>query len=194
MLLLLGTYFARDASYAHEYTDVRVPENVNKHDNVTNGLSSHYAADNVTNGLSTLSPAADDNNDKCTELRVLKLERDSGVTEHLVVVDDDDDCKIKITDKTDDTDYAKALSAMDNGDNRDATRQLRVMVAARVFVGRYTTGHRTYRRPPPLDPALPHSASFDSCVNYVDDPTLFVIFDSSQCYPEYFITYWCQSE
>jgi len=182
MLLLLGTYFARDASYAHEYTDVRVPENVNKHDNVTNGLS-------------TPSPAAaDDNNDKCTELRVLKLEHDSSVTEHLVVDDDDDDCKIKITDKTDDTDYAKALSAMDNGDNRDATRQLRVMVAARVFVGRYTTGHRTYRRPPPLDPALPHSASFDSCVNYVDDPTLFVIFDSSQCYPEYFITYWCQSE
>jgi len=103
---------------------------------------------------------------------------------------------MKISDRTTNTDKTEASLAAENcdKDNIDAEKQLRLMVAARVFVGQYTVGHRTYRKPPALDPTQPFATSFDSCVNYVDDPTLFVVFDSSQCYPEYFITYCCKTE
>lgn len=186
---MLGTYFARDASYAHEYTDVKLIENVTKGDEDGNGLS-------MMPDAAASSDGDDDDIDvNCTDVRVENMKNGNSVTEGLSVAaaDDDDDSDAKRNEKTDDT---KALSATDNNnnDNVDGRRQLRVMVAARVFVGRYTSGHRTYRKPPPLDPTQPHSTSFDSCVNYVDDPTLFVIFDSSQCYPEYFITYCCRSE
>ena len=140
-VLLAGTYFARDASYAHEYTDVKMM-NLSKGD--------------VTGSQSAADTAA-----------------------------------------AADADAAAAAAAADANagdtavDSEDVTRQLRVMVAARVFVGRYTVGHRTYRKPPALNLSQPFSTSFDSCVNYIDNPTLFVVFDSSQCYPEYFITYCC---
>jgi len=225
MLLLLGTYFARDASYAHEYTDVRmVTENINKHDD--SSITTYSA-------LSTLPNTNDDNSDSsdddCTGLRLVKMEPDnSAVSEDLSIVVDNNSMgalfysSVKCTSaakyphkdillhrctspmnkttqgkiNTADTDHAT-----DKNDKRDVRRQLRrqlrVMVAARVFVGRYTVGHRTYRKPPPLNPTPAlghHCASFDSCVNYADDPTLFVIFDSSQCYPQHFITYSCQSQ
>jgi len=134
--------------------------------------------------------------DDVTEVSVMKkMSSDSNVTQVLSVVADDSISKM--TDRPADTDAGDtdASPAADNADidSQDVTRQLRVMVAARVYVGRYTRGHRTYRKPPALDPSLPFAASFDSCVNYVDNPTLFVVFDSSQCYPEYFVTYRCKS-
>jgi len=179
---LLGTYFARDASYAHEYTDVKLITNVTKHEDDSDGLSTPGSA--ATDSI--------DADAKCTEVRTAKTKNDTIVTETISLVDDD----YEMTDKAAYSNDPKALSAADNSvsDYADGRKQLRVMVAARVFVGRYTCGHRTYRKPPPLDPTQPHSTSFDSCVNYIDDPTLFVIFDSSQCYPEYFITYCLTSE
>jgi len=189
---LLGTYFARDASYAHEYTDVKLTENVSKGDGGTaSGLSVPDAA------AAADDDDCDDIDADCTEVRVAQVKSDNIMIEGLssVLVDGSD---VKMTDD------AKVLPATknnssNNGNNSDSgdvgRQQSRVMVAARVFVGRYTTGHRTYRKPPPLDRTQPHSSvSFDSCVNYIDDPTLFVIFDSSQCYPEYFITYCCAPE
>lgn len=174
---MLGTYFARDASYAHEYTDVKLIDKVAKED------------DSTTNDSSLLNDAAaaDGVRDNCTEARVAEVTCENRVTEGLSVVGDGSDVKM-----------IKVLPATDNNNNSGdvGRQQLRVMVAARVFVGRYTTGHRTYRKPPLLESTRPHSSSvsYDSCVNYIDDPTLFVIFDSSQCYPEYFITYSCASE
>ena len=35
----------------------------------------------------------------------------------------------------------------------------------------------------------PESDLYDSCVNNVKNPTVFVIFDNDQCYPEYIIKY-----
>jgi len=180
MMLLAGTYFARDASYAHEYTDVRMMKNETKDD-----------------GTTAAAAAAAAIGDNVSEVSVIKkMSNDSNVTEVLSLVADDSDSKM--TDRTADTDAGgtDASSAADNtgNDSEDVTRQLRVMVAARVYVGRYTVGRRTYRKPPALDPSQPFAASFDSCVNYIDNPTLFVVFDSSQCYPEYFITYCSKSE
>lgn len=71
----------------------------------------------------------------------------------------------------------------------DWERHAHLMFLARVIVGRYTRGKRTYRKPPAVDLFMPYGKCYDSCVNYVDDPTLFVIFDSSQYYPEYLIHY-----
>ena len=43
------------------------------------------------------------------------------------------------------------------------------------------------KRPPHL-PGEPEKL-FDSCVNSMTDPSIFVIFERDQCYPRYLITY-----
>ena len=63
------------------------------------------------------------------------------------------------------------------------------MFLARVLVGRTAVGHRDYVRPPPIDPEQPHGDLYDSCVNSLDRPKVFVVFDTDQCYPEYLIAY-----
>ena len=65
----------------------------------------------------------------------------------------------------------------------------RYMFLARVLVGTYTAGARSYCRPPPKYYVDPESDLYDSCVNNVKNPTVFVIFDNDQCYPEYIIKY-----
>ncbi|XP_076086429.1 uncharacterized protein LOC143057082 [Mytilus galloprovincialis] len=73
--------------------------------------------------------------------------------------------------------YTKASS--DFGD--------RYMFRAKVLVGKFTQGSRTYRRPPEI-PGQSHKL-YDSCVDHPVDPNIFVIFDRSQSYPEYLINY-----
>lgn len=63
------------------------------------------------------------------------------------------------------------------------------MFVARVLVGSYVEGDKLYTRPPPKDPAKPHSDLYDSCVNDTSSPSLFVVFENNQSYPEYLITY-----
>ena len=63
------------------------------------------------------------------------------------------------------------------------------MFLARVLVGRSAVGKRDYVRPPPINPAVPHGDLYDSCVNSLDRSTIFVVFDTDQCYPEYLIAY-----
>ncbi|KAK2832484.1 hypothetical protein Q7C36_015946 [Tachysurus vachellii] len=62
----------------------------------------------------------------------------------------------------------------------------RCMFACRVLVGQYTKGVSHYRRPPAKDAA---GNLYDSCVNDVRNPTIYVVFDRSQVYPEFLITY-----
>ena len=63
------------------------------------------------------------------------------------------------------------------------------MFLARVLVGDYATGRNSYRKPPPVDASKPFGRCFDSCVNDMNNPTIFVVFNSAQCYPEYIIEY-----
>jgi len=65
----------------------------------------------------------------------------------------------------------------------------RFMFVAKVLVGSYTKGHSSYRRPPQKDPANPASDLYDSCVDDKSNPTIFVVFDTDQFYPEYIIKY-----
>ena len=63
------------------------------------------------------------------------------------------------------------------------------MFVAKVLVGAYAVGHSSYRRPPQKDPTNPASDLYDSCVDYEPFPTIFVVFDTDQFYPEYIIEY-----
>ena len=65
----------------------------------------------------------------------------------------------------------------------------RFMFLARVLVGSFIKGEPKYRRPPSKDPSNPSSDLYDSCVDSERNPTIFVIFDSDQFYPEYVIKY-----
>ncbi|XP_073506573.1 uncharacterized protein [Phyllobates terribilis] len=63
----------------------------------------------------------------------------------------------------------------------------RVMFIARVLVGDYITGHPHMKRPP-LRPGS-SSRYFDSCVNNIIKPSIFVVFEKHQIYPEHLIEY-----
>ena len=67
------------------------------------------------------------------------------------------------------------------------------MFLARVLVGSYTEGDSSYRRPPPKQPSNPASDLYDSCVDDKSNPTIFVVFDTDQFYPEYVIKYASQT-
>ena len=54
------------------------------------------------------------------------------------------------------------------------------MFVARVLVGNFIEGHTSYRSPP---------LQYDSCVDTRLNPSVFVIFQKDQIYPEYVIEY-----
>ncbi|XP_072000949.1 LOW QUALITY PROTEIN: protein mono-ADP-ribosyltransferase PARP12-like [Engystomops pustulosus] len=66
------------------------------------------------------------------------------------------------------------------GGSRDHT-----MFVARVLVGDYTRGSSSYLRPP----SKSSSTFYDSCVDSESHPSIFVIFEKHQIYPEYLIRY-----
>ncbi|KAK3583841.1 hypothetical protein CHS0354_022886 [Potamilus streckersoni] len=72
--------------------------------------------------------------------------------------------------------------------NSSNTAAVRYMFLAKVLVGEYTTGSASYLRPPEKPGGTAHQL-FDSCVDNVDSPALYVVFDLKQCYPEYLICY-----
>ena len=64
----------------------------------------------------------------------------------------------------------------------------KTMFLARVLVGEYTLGHPLYCRPPSKDAS--YTNFFDSCVDDIANPKIYVIFDSNQIYPEYLIEFY----
>lgn len=65
----------------------------------------------------------------------------------------------------------------------------RCMYVAKVLVGQYCKGtSRQAVIPPPKDPSKPEEL-FDSVVNDAGNPSIFVVFFDSQCYPEYLIKF-----
>ncbi|KAM9292892.1 protein mono-ADP-ribosyltransferase PARP12 [Morus bassanus] len=61
----------------------------------------------------------------------------------------------------------------------------KTMFLARVLVGEFTLGSSSYVRPPLKD----NQNFYDSCVNSSSNPSIFVIFEKQQIYPEYLIEY-----
>lgn len=73
--------------------------------------------------------------------------------------------------------------------NNSGTRS---MFVCRILVGDYTKGDSSYLRPPSKDGG--DTVFYDSCVNDVCDPSIFVVFEKHQIYPEYLIQYRDSSE
>ncbi|XP_060634054.2 protein mono-ADP-ribosyltransferase PARP11 isoform X1 [Anolis sagrei] len=63
----------------------------------------------------------------------------------------------------------------------------KMMFLARVLTGDYILGQAKYVRPPSKDGTLINL--YDSCVDNVYNPKIFVIFDANQIYPEYLIEF-----
>ena len=63
------------------------------------------------------------------------------------------------------------------------------MFLAHVLVGRSAPGQQGYRKPPPIDQNEPFGKAYDSCINDPNNPTIYVVFESSQIYPEYMVEY-----
>ncbi|XP_029901661.1 protein mono-ADP-ribosyltransferase TIPARP-like [Myripristis murdjan] len=66
---------------------------------------------------------------------------------------------------------------------------VRHMFLAKVLVGKVSVGRNGYRRPPPLSSKTKQYCLYDTCVDNLEKPTMFVVFDSCQCYPYYLIKY-----
>ncbi|XP_063316527.1 protein mono-ADP-ribosyltransferase PARP12-like [Pelmatolapia mariae] len=64
---------------------------------------------------------------------------------------------------------------------------VRAMFISRVLVGDYTKGSFDYCQPPSKDGG--DINFYDSCVDDVMDPAIFVVFEKHQIYPEYLIQY-----
>uniref|UniRef100_A0A3Q4N3Z7 Si:ch73-252i11.1 n=1 Tax=Neolamprologus brichardi TaxID=32507 RepID=A0A3Q4N3Z7_NEOBR len=71
--------------------------------------------------------------------------------------------------------------------NYTGDTDVRDMFISRVLVGDFTKGSSDYRRPPSKDGGGINF--YDSCVNDVMNPSIYVVFEKQQIYPEYLIQY-----
>jgi len=64
----------------------------------------------------------------------------------------------------------------------------RYMYLTRVLVGEYAVGRKGLLTPPAKNPNDP-TDTYDSVVDQIPNPRIFVVFYDWQCYPEYLITF-----
>ena len=62
------------------------------------------------------------------------------------------------------------------------------MYVVRVLTGEYTTGSNAMIVAPPKDPSN-SAVLFDSVVDNMSNPSIYVVFYDTDAYPEYLITY-----
>ncbi|CAM4453961.1 protein mono-ADP-ribosyltransferase PARP12 [Lepidochelys kempii] len=84
--------------------------------------------------------------------------------------------------------FARDASYSDNYSK--TASNIKTMFLARVLVGDFTLGSSSYLRPPAKDSG---NNFYDSCVNSLSNPSIFVIFEKHQIYPEYLIEYMDQA-
>ena len=63
------------------------------------------------------------------------------------------------------------------------------MYLSRVLTGEYTVGNDQIVVPPPKNPQVDQTVIFDSTVDTMSNPSIFVVFNDAQTYPAYIITY-----
>ncbi|XP_067892151.1 protein mono-ADP-ribosyltransferase PARP12-like [Heterodontus francisci] len=81
--------------------------------------------------------------------------------------------------------FARDASYSHNYCRRGQTKM--TMFVARVLVGQFAKGSSSYLRPPLKDGT--RTSFYDSCVDNISNPSIFVIFEKHQIYPEYIIEY-----
>ncbi|XP_029943859.1 protein mono-ADP-ribosyltransferase PARP14-like [Salarias fasciatus] len=72
--------------------------------------------------------------------------------------------------------------------SKPAADNSQVMFVARVLTGIYTQGNKDMNVPPPRDSRRPHDR-FDSVVDKMDNPQMYIVFHDNQSYPDYLITF-----
>ncbi|XP_029943864.1 protein mono-ADP-ribosyltransferase PARP14-like isoform X2 [Salarias fasciatus] len=72
--------------------------------------------------------------------------------------------------------------------SKPAADKSQVMFVARVLTGIYTQGNSSMNVPPPRVSWRPHDR-FDSVVDQMDKPQMYIVFHDSQAYPDYLITF-----
>ncbi|XP_073337281.1 protein mono-ADP-ribosyltransferase TIPARP-like [Pagrus major] len=86
--------------------------------------------------------------------------------------------------------YFAITASFSNGYTATAHQDdVRHMFLAKVLVGTVSVGKNNLRRPPPIISKTRQYRLYDTCVDNVNKPTMFVVFDSCQCYPYYLIKY-----
>ncbi|XP_061196239.1 protein mono-ADP-ribosyltransferase PARP12-like [Saccostrea echinata] len=81
--------------------------------------------------------------------------------------------------------FTKSAKFADSYTDRSRDKE---MFLVRVLTGDYTLGHSSMVRPPHKNPKNPFDL-YDSCVDDITNPNIFVIFTFDQVYPEYVIKY-----
>lgn len=66
---------------------------------------------------------------------------------------------------------------------------MRYMYLTRVLVGEYTVGRQGLLTPPAKNQLDDPTDTYDSVVDQIPNPRIFVVFYDWQCYPEYLITF-----
>ena len=61
-------------------------------------------------------------------------------------------------------------------------------------MGSFTKGEPSMKRPPYKEDPTSKEERYDSCVDNVDKPTMYVLFDMDQYYPSFLITYKMKSK
>ncbi|XP_049425461.1 protein mono-ADP-ribosyltransferase PARP14-like [Epinephelus fuscoguttatus] len=72
--------------------------------------------------------------------------------------------------------------------SRPAANGSQLMFVVRVLTGVYTVGHSDMRVPPPRSDLGPHDR-YDSVVDRMNHPNMYVVFHDNQAYPDYLITF-----
>ncbi|XP_074481935.1 protein mono-ADP-ribosyltransferase TIPARP-like [Sebastes fasciatus] len=85
--------------------------------------------------------------------------------------------------------FATAASFSNTYAVKSGPDKVRHMFLAKVLVGKVINGRNNYRRPPQLSFKTSPFCLYDTCVDNMHKPTMFVVFDSCQCYPYYLIKY-----
>ncbi|XP_052231521.1 heat shock 70 kDa protein 12A-like isoform X2 [Dreissena polymorpha] len=87
--------------------------------------------------------------------------------------------------------FATAAKMSDCYATPDTKSGHRYMLQCRVLVGRWTKGEKGLRRPPEITESVSggYRRRYNSCVDNVQNPRIFCIFDHVQYYPEYVLEY-----
>ena len=84
--------------------------------------------------------------------------------------------------------FARDASYSHSYASPDAQRYRR-MYFTRVLCGEYTTVNSGMLIPPPKNPQVDINVPFDSTVDNASNPSIIVVYNDSQNYPAYLITY-----
>ena len=85
--------------------------------------------------------------------------------------------------------FAKDAKYSDGYATADETTGHKCMFQVKVLAGKCTLGDPSYKLPPNVDEKDPKAGRYNACVDNIDKPRIFCIFDNTQYYPEYIIEY-----